>query len=195
MRGPALFTQISVSRALRAVKKSGVAARIEIGRNGAISIIPTNDPTPAEPAADKISSPTSDWDAAIASGLKYLHTYYDRHGKLRHAFRRRRFKTVPLPGLPGSVELMQAYTNALAGVTAAPQVEIGASRSGTGSVAAAVALYFGSMAFDSLAPATQRNRRWTLENLREHYGDQSFSELQREQLNACSGAPSRAQLP
>jgi hypothetical protein len=51
---------------------------------------------------------------------------------------RRRFKTVPLPGLPGSVELMQAYTNALAGVTAAPQVEIGASRSWTGSVAAAV---------------------------------------------------------
>lgn len=46
---------------------------------------------------------------------------------------------MPLPGLAGSVELMQAYTNALAGVTAA-QVEIGASRSGTGSVAAAVAL-------------------------------------------------------
>jgi hypothetical protein len=55
---------------------------------------------------------------------------------------------------------MQAYTNALAGVTAAPRVEIGASRSRPGSVAAAVALYFGSMAFGSLAPSTQRNLRW-----------------------------------
>ena len=54
----------------------------------------------------------------LASGLKYLHSYRDRHGKLRHAFRRRGFKTVPLPGVPGSVELAQAYTDALAGVTA-----------------------------------------------------------------------------
>jgi hypothetical protein len=61
MRGPALFTQISVSRALRAVKKSGVNARIEIAKNGAISIIPTNDPAPAEPVAEKVSS----WDEAI----------------------------------------------------------------------------------------------------------------------------------
>jgi len=133
----------------------------------------------------------------LVSGLKYLHSYRDRHGKLRHAFRRRGFKTVPLPGAPGSVELMQAYTNALAGVSAAPQVEIGASRSKPGSVAAAVALYFGSMAFGSLAMSTQCNRRWALEKFREHYGDQSFAELQRDHVERILGRikPHAAQRP
>ena len=114
----------------------------------------------------------------MANGLKYLHSFLDRHGKLRHDFRRQGFKTVPMPGLPGSVELMQAYTNALAGVTA-PHVEIGASRSKPGTAAAAVALYLGSLAFGSLATSTQRNRRWTLERFREYYGDQKSAELQR----------------
>jgi integrase len=94
---------------------------------------------------------------------------------------------VPLPGLPGSVELAQAYANALAGVSAAPPVEIGASRSKPGSVAAAVALYFGSMAFGSLAMSTQRNRRWALEKFRERYGDQSFAELQRDHVERILG--------
>jgi hypothetical protein len=64
MRGPALFTQISVSRALRAVKKSGVAARIEIGRNGAISIIPT-EPAPIEPVAKATSWDETLWQAGL----------------------------------------------------------------------------------------------------------------------------------
>jgi integrase len=123
----------------------------------------------------------------LANGLKYLHSYRDRHGKLRHAFRRPGFKTVPLHGAPGSVELMQAYTNALAAASAAPQVEIGASRSKPGSVAAAVALYFSSMAFGSLAPSTQCARRWALEKFREHYGDQRFAELRREHVELMLG--------
>lgn len=63
MRGPALFTQVSVCRALRAVKQSGVDARVEIGRNGAISIIPNNSPS-GKPAAEAANS-VKDWDKAL----------------------------------------------------------------------------------------------------------------------------------
>lgn len=59
MRGPSLFTQRNLARALRAVKASGVAANVVVGKDGAFSIIIT-DPAPVEPAAN----PTS-WDEAI----------------------------------------------------------------------------------------------------------------------------------
>jgi hypothetical protein len=62
MRGPSLFTERSVQRVLRAVKKAGIAARVEIARNGAISIIPT-DPAPIEPAAAQV--PSTSWDEAL----------------------------------------------------------------------------------------------------------------------------------
>lgn len=78
--------------------------------------------------------------------IKYIHAFRDRHGKTRHYFRRPGFKPVPLPGLPGSAEFMAAYQAALAGESA-PRIEIGAAQSKSGSVAAAVALYLGSMAF------------------------------------------------
>jgi hypothetical protein len=75
--------------------------------------------------------------------IKYIHAFRDRHGKTRHYFRRPGFKPVPLPG---SAEFMAAYQAALAGESA-PRIEIGAAQSKSGSVAAAVALYLGSMAF------------------------------------------------
>ena len=73
---------------------------------------------------------------------------------------------------------MAAYQAALAGETA-PRIEIGAVRCKPGSAAAAVALYFGSLAFASLAPETQRQRRRILEHFREAYGDMPFARLER----------------
>jgi hypothetical protein len=84
--------------------------------------------------------------------LQFVHSVRDRHGRTRHYFRRLGFKSVRLPGLPGSAEFNRAYEAAKAGGTAA-RIEIGASRSKPGSVAAAVALYFGSIAFGNLAPS------------------------------------------
>jgi hypothetical protein len=46
--------------------------------------------------------------------LRYINEYRDRHGKLRRYFRRPGSRTVPLPGLPGSIEFMAAYQAALA---------------------------------------------------------------------------------
>jgi integrase len=118
--------------------------------------------------------------------LKYIHRFRDRHGKTRHYFRRPGFKGTALPGLPGSAEFMEAYQAALAGDTV-PRIEIGASRTKPGSVAAAVTAYFQSIAFGNLAPDTQRQRRRILEHFREDYGGLSFTGLQRRHIEKMLG--------
>ena len=115
--------------------------------------------------------------------IRYVHAFRDRHGKRRHYFRRPGFKRAPLPGLPGSAGFMAAYQAALAGETA-PRIEIGAVRCKPGSTAAAVALYFRSLAFASLAPETQRQRRRILEHFREAYGDMPFARLERRHVES-----------
>jgi hypothetical protein len=45
--------------------------------------------------------------------LKYVHAFRDRLGMARYYYRRAGFKTMPLPGLPGSDEFMGAYRSAL----------------------------------------------------------------------------------
>jgi integrase len=111
----------------------------------------------------------------------FVHSIIDRHGKRRHYFRRSGQKSVSLPGAWGSQEFQDAYRAALAGETA-PPIEIGESRSKPGSVAAAVALYLGSMDFGALADATRRDRRRILEHFREAYGDRPFAALERKHI-------------
>ncbi len=106
--------------------------------------------------------------------LKYVNVFRDRHGKLRSYFRRPGCKPVPLPGLPGSTEFMATYQAALSNEPF--PVQLGASSSVTGSVAALVAAYLdcsqGSTSpFKTLAAETQRTRRNILENFREAHGD------------------------
>jgi hypothetical protein len=62
--------------------------------------------------------------------LKYVHAFRDRHGHLRHYFRKGA-RRIPLPGLVGSEGFMAAYQAALAG-DAKP--EIGADRTKPGTV-------------------------------------------------------------
>ena len=81
--------------------------------------------------------------------LQYIHEFRDRHGKVRRYVRLPGRKRVPLLGAPGSDESMEAYRGALAGSSRA---EIGAKRIVPGTVNAAVASYFRSSAFQSLAP-------------------------------------------
>jgi hypothetical protein len=59
MRGPSLFTQRNLARALRAVKAAGVNANVVVGKDGAFSIILT-DPAPVEAANDKAG-----WDKVL----------------------------------------------------------------------------------------------------------------------------------
>ena len=52
----------------------------------------------------------NEWDESMANiKLPHVNSFYDRHGRLRHQFRRRGYKKKLLPGLPGSAEFMDAY--------------------------------------------------------------------------------------
>src|SRR5262245_65727801 len=102
--------------------------------------------------------------------LRYVHAFVDRHGKARYYFRRHG-RRIPLPGLPGSAEFNRAYELALAGTP--PAADIGATRTVAGSVNAMVVGYLGSAAFGQLAPASQRQYRRILEELRHQHGDRS----------------------
>ncbi len=112
--------------------------------------------------------------------LKFIHRFVDRHGVARHYFRRRGFKPVPLPGLPGSAEFMEKYRAALEQCTEQqPRQEIGAARTKPGTVAAAVAGYLSSNKFTGLAEWTKRTRRNALERFRQEHGDKPIAQLQR----------------
>src|SRR5271169_1650416 len=107
--------------------------------------------------------------------LRHVNAFRDRHGRMRHYFRRPGCKSVPLPGLPGSMEFMEAYQTALAG-EAGPRMEIGASRTVAGTVQWLVAAYVdcippSSSPFKTLAAETQRTRKNILERFREKHGD------------------------
>src|SRR5262249_42512581 len=88
--------------------------------------------------------------------LPYVNSFTDRHSKLRHQCRVPGKKSFGLPGLPGSVEFMEAYQAALA---CAPitRTDVGASRTRSGTVNAAVVGYYKDSRFtEALATESQR---------------------------------------
>jgi hypothetical protein len=118
--------------------------------------------------------------------LKYVHQWVDtRHGnaKPRYYFRRPGFARVPLPGMPGSAEFMQAYQHALAG-QALPRPMIGASRTKPDSISALTVSYYSSTSFLELAPGTQQTYRLILEKFRAAHGDKPAALLTREHIKA-----------
>ena len=117
--------------------------------------------------------------------LRYVNAFRDRHGRLRFYFRRPGFKSVPLPGSPGSTEFMDAYQAALAG---APRVVVGANRHKPGTVATLVLAYTHSPAFFALADETKRTRRNILQNLVRDHGDKRVALLHREHVQKMVSA-------
>jgi hypothetical protein len=106
----------------------------------------------------------------------YVQSFVDRKsGLVFHYFRKRGCKRTRLPGLPGSREFMAAYQDA----RDQPQyVEIGAAkRSKPGSVSAAMAAYYTSLDFTTLAAGTQSMRRAILERFRADHGDKPIAQM------------------
>jgi integrase len=104
----------------------------------------------------------------------YVREWVDKKtGHVYRQFRRRGYKRIMLKGLPGSVEFRPAYEAALDG----PAITIGAKRTRPGTVNAAIAAYYSSLEFRSLAPATQAMRRAVLERFRIDHGDRYIAEL------------------
>ena len=85
-----------------------------------------------------------------------LHLKYVQSFGGYHYFRRRGSPRIPLPGIVGSAEFMEAYQQALA---AAPITIGAAKRSKPGSVSAAIAEFYGSQAFRSLTGGSPAKRR------------------------------------
>lgn len=89
--------------------------------------------------------------------LLYIKTFRDRWGRVRRYFRRRGFPQVPLPGLPGSPEFMEAYRHALAGTPPSPGHDYK-----TGTLGDLVTRFYGSAEFSNLTPSSQRTYRLVL---------------------------------
>jgi integrase len=109
---------------------------------------------------------------------KYVHGFFDRHGKPRFYFRRLGFKQVLLAGLPWSPEFMAAYEEALAG----QPLLIGAARVKPGSLRALAVSYFASPAFRTTKPSTQYTYRNVIDRLCAEHGDKRAAMLQREHV-------------
>lgn len=106
--------------------------------------------------------------------LPYIHRFRDRHGGIRHYFRRPGFKRAPLPGLPGSAEFMAAYQAALAD----QPVPIGVAKSTPGTVSALVAGWYQSADFKQLSDTTKTVYRAVLERFRGEHGDKPVRMLE-----------------
>jgi integrase len=113
---------------------------------------------------------------------KYTQGFIDRHGKPRWYFRRRGFKSIPLPGLPWSPEFMAAYEAALAG----HPLEIGSKRIKPGTMRALAVSYFNSIGFRQMKPITQSTYRNLINRFCDEadkegrkLGDKSAATLQR----------------
>ena len=106
--------------------------------------------------------------------LKYVNEYRDRHGRVRRYFRRRRGRSIPLPGLPGSIEFMAAYQAALAVVLPPPPSP---KHVIAGSLAAVAAGYLRSAEFANLSPSSQRSYRTALKPILAAHGHRLMRDL------------------
>jgi integrase len=105
------------------------------------------------------------------------------HGKPYYYFRKPGCARIKLPGQPGSAEFMDAYQAALA--ASEPPSDIGAKRSGPGTVAALVALYANSSQFKHEFAAETRRTMWAiLQKFRDEHGTKRVALLRREHVLA-----------
>jgi len=109
--------------------------------------------------------------------LPYVKRFKDRHGKVRHYFRRKGFPSMALPGLPGTREFADAYDAALA-----RDKQSAGQAPKSGSVSALIIAYYQSPKFCVLEEQTQRTYRLMLDKFREEYGDLAARGLSTERL-------------
>ena len=115
--------------------------------------------------------------------LKYVHEFADRHGKARRYVRLPGGQRIPLHGRPGSAEFMAAYQAAIAELDFLPaKAPIGASRTLSGSIDAAIVGFYGHGSFTSLAAASRDTRRQSLETFRREHGTKPIAALRTQHI-------------
>lgn len=97
--------------------------------------------------------------------LKFVKRYKDRHGRVRHYYRRPGHESVALPGDPGSAEFMAAYQAAHVALR-----EPGAEMTKVGTVDELIVSYYKSNAWRELDPLTHKTYRSILDRFRKAYG-------------------------
>jgi integrase len=110
--------------------------------------------------------------------LKYIKSYEDRTGKMRHYFNKRGCDRTPLPGLPGSREFMAAYQQCL-DTMPTPAERPKASRVEKGSMSDLIVRYYNSASFRNLAPLTQSSYRNEIRKIDEAHGAKPVAMLDR----------------
>jgi enterobacteria phage integrase len=117
--------------------------------------------------------------------LRYVDHFTDRHGHVRHYFRRRLGSRTLLPGLPGSTEFMQAYQAALDGAALAAPITK-RTRGAPGTFDSLVQLYLESSDFARLAPSTRRAYKLVIERLvrDENIGHRLVPQMERKHVSA-----------
>jgi integrase len=107
--------------------------------------------------------------------------YLDHTGVLRTYYRHTRPPTA-LPGLPWSVEFMQAYDAAKVCAGRDKPLTIGVDRTKPGSLNAALVKYYGSDEFLAMTKDVKQQNRGCLERWRADRGDRPLRELQHRHL-------------
>jgi integrase len=118
--------------------------------------------------------------------LKYVNAFANgkrKNKRVRYYFRRRGFKAIPLPGLPGSDEFMAAYATLLTGLPNQERPEIGANRTEPGTISALVVSYYKSDEWNhGLREETRKTRRRIIERFRAKHGSKRVRLLSREHI-------------
>ena len=115
--------------------------------------------------------------------LRYVHSYKDQHGKLKHYLRRPGQKKLRLPDDPKSSEFLAAYQAGMA----VPKPAIGVNRNAPDSIARWISLYLESATFAKLAPDTRRTRRNLLERFRAKHGEKPAAKLEQQHIERMIG--------
>lgn len=104
--------------------------------------------------------------------MSYVKAYEDRHGRMRHYYRRPGYPSIPLPGEPGSKAFAEAYEAAKNGA-ATPKT----ARLIPGTFAALIADYYETSRYGDLNESTKRTYRRALEKFRETWGAVKVSDF------------------
>ncbi len=110
--------------------------------------------------------------------LKYIKSYRDRTGTMRHYFNKRGSDRTALPGLPGSREFMAVYQQCLEAILV-PAARVKSRRVEKGSMSDLVTRYYNSAVFRNLAPLTQSSYRNEIRKIDEAHGAKPVAMLDR----------------
>lgn len=112
--------------------------------------------------------------------IPYVQCVRDRYGHDRYYFRRRGYPRVPLPGLPGTTEFMDAHQRALGNAPC----EIGVGLNAPGTFAALAVAYYQSAEWRQLEPITQATYRNIIEKFREKHGSKPVKKMESRHVRA-----------